>query len=303
MLSTNGAHPRFEQRATDEEPEGLARGRTGGRPKVVAIIQARTGSTRLPGKVLRPIAGRPVLAWMLERVAAATELDEIVVATTYLEADEPIRTLCAELGVLCLSGHPTDLLDRHLKVGRARAADAVVKIPSDCPLIDPRVIDLVVGAFRRDYPRQAFVSNLHPPTWPDGNDVEIMRFDVLEEAWCLATRSFQREHTTPFVWDQPQRFALANIVWPGGRDLSATHRLTLDYEEDFRLIAEVFTALHRPGIPPFSVEQIVVFLDAHPEVRAWNAVHLGSSWMSRHAAELATLRPSLPTPTSLARVR
>ncbi len=303
MLSTNGAHPRFEQRAPDEGPEGLARRRVGERPKIVAVIQARTGSTRLPGKVLRPIGGRPVLAWMLERVAAATELDEIVVATTYLAVDEPIRDLCADLGVICLSGHPTDLLDRHLKVGRARAADAVVKIPSDCPLIDPRIIDLVVAAFRRRYPRRAFVSNLHPPTWPDGNDVEILRFDVLEEAWCLATKTFQREHTTPFVWDQPERFALGNVVWPGGRDLSASHRLTLDYEEDFRLIADVFTALYRPEAPPFSVEQIVAYLDAHPEVRALNAGHLGSSWMSRHAAELDTFRRSLPTPTSLARVR
>jgi spore coat polysaccharide biosynthesis protein SpsF len=303
MFSTNGAHPRFEQRATDEGPEGLARGRHGGRPKIVAVIQARTGSTRLPGKVLRPMAGRPVLAWMLDRVAAATELDEIVVATTYLAVDEPIRALCADLGVLCLSGHPTDLLDRHLKVGRSRAADVVVKIPSDCPLIDPRVIDLVVGTFRRNYPRHAFVSNLHPPTWPDGNDVEVLRFDVLEEAWCLATRTFQREHTTPFVWDQPERFTLGNVVWPGGRDLSASHRLTLDYEEDFRLIADVFSALHRSDAPPFSVDEIVAYLDAHPEVRALNAPHLGSSWMSRHAAELNTLRPGLPAPTSRAGIQ
>jgi spore coat polysaccharide biosynthesis protein SpsF len=303
MLCTNGAHLRFDQRGTEWGPEGSPRRGAGGRPKIVAVVQARTGSTRLPGKVLRPIAGRPVLAWMLERVAAATELDELVVATTHLEADDPIRALCAELGVLCLSGHPTDLLDRHVKVGRARAADAVVKIPSDCPLIDPRIIDLVVGRFRREYPRQAFVSNLHPPTWPDGNDVEILRFDVLEEAWCLATRTFQREHTTPFVWDQPERFALANVTWPGGRDLAASHRLTLDYEEDLTLIGEVFSALHRPGQAPFSVEEIVAFLDAHPEVRALNARHHGSSWMSRHAAELNTLRQSAPSAGELASVR
>jgi spore coat polysaccharide biosynthesis protein SpsF len=278
MLRTNGADPRFEQRA-------------GHRPRVIGVVQARTGSSRLPGKVLRPIEGRPVLAWMLERVMAASELDEVVVATTYMAADDPIRLLCAELGVLCVSGHPTDLLDRHLKVGRAREADAVVKIPSDCPLIDPRIIDLVVATFRGDYPRHAYVSNLHPPTWPDGNDVEVLRFDVLEEAWCLATRSFQREHTTPFIWDQPERFPIANVVWPDGRDLSASHRLTLDYEEDLALIAEVFTALHRPGGPPFSVEEIVAFLEDNPRVLALNARHLGSSWMSRHLEELNTLRP------------
>jgi spore coat polysaccharide biosynthesis protein SpsF len=288
MLRTNGAEPRFEQRA-------------GHRPRVVGVVQARTGSTRLPGKVLRTIGGRPVLAWMLERVMAARELDEVIVATTYLAVDDPIRLLCAELGVHCHSGHPTDLLDRHLKAGRAREADAVVKIPSDCPLIDPRIIDLVVGNFRLHYPRYAFVSNLHPPTWPDGNDVEVLRFDVLEEAWCLATRTFQREHTTPFIWDQPERFPIGNVVWSGGRDLSATHRLTLDYEEDLALIGEVFTALHRPGEAPFSVDEIVDYLDGHPQVLALNARHLGSSWMSRHVQELNTLRPSSPAAAASAR--
>ena len=301
MISTNGAHPRFEPQATPEAPEPLPRRVGGPGLKVVGIVQARTGSTRLPGKVLLPIAGRPVLSWMLERVAAARELDEVVVATTSLADDEPIRALSADLGVLCLSGHPTDLLDRHLKVARARGADAIVKIPSDCPLIDPRAIDLVVGHFRRNHPRLAFVSNLHPPTWPDGNDVEVLRVDVLEEAWCLATRTFQREHTTPFIWDQPERFALGNVAWPAGRDLSATHRLTLDYQEDFQLIAEVFTALYRPTQPAFSAEEIVAYLDAHPEVRALNARHLGSSWISEHTAELNTLRPRDQAPTEQAR--
>ena len=303
MICTNGAHPRFEQRATPQAPEPPARRLGDPGLKVVGIIQARTGSTRLPGKVLLPIAGRAVLSWMLERVAAARELDEIVVATTSLADDEPIRALSADLGVLCLSGHPTDLLDRHLKVARARGADAVVKIPSDCPLIDPRAIDLVVGHFRRNQPRLAFVSNLHPPTWPDGNDVEVVRVDVLEEAWSLATRTFQREHTTPFIWDQPERFALGNVAWPTGRDLSATHRLTLDHQEDFQLIAEVFTALYRPRQPPFSAEEIVAYLDAHPEVRALNAGRLGSSWISGHIAELNTLRPRHQAPTEQARTR
>ena len=301
MNRTNGAHPRFEQRAAQQAPEPLPRRLGGGSPKIVGIIQARTGSTRLPGKVLLPILGRPVLSWMLERVAAARELDELVVATTSLAEDEPIRALAADLGVLCLSGHPTDLLDRHLKVARARNADALVKIPSDCPLIDPRAIDLVVGDFRRNYPRLAFVSNLHPPTWPDGNDVEVLRVDVLEEAWCLATRTFQREHTTPFIWDQPGRFALGNVTLPTGRDFSASHRLTLDYQEDFQLIAEVFTALYRPARPAFTTEEIVAYLDAHPEVRALNAGRLGSSWISGHAAELNTLRHHDPAPTSHAR--
>lgn len=274
--------------------------RKAGRPTVVAVVQARTGSTRLPGKVLRPVAGRPVLEWMLERLAWATELDDLIVATTRLPSDEPIRALCDRLGVSWFAGHPTDLLDRHVKVGRARGADAVVKIPSDCPLIDPAIVDLVVARFRADPGGLAFVSNLHPPTWPDGNDVEVIRMDALEEAWCLATRAFQREHTTPFVWDQPERFAIANVTWPGGKDLSASHRLTLDYEEDLQLIGEIAQALHRPG-RPFTVDDIVALLDARPELRALNARHLGSSWMSGHAADLKTLAAALPATGESAR--
>jgi len=119
-----------------------------------------------------------------------------------------------------------------------------------------------------------------------------MSVDVLETAWCEATRGFEREHTTPFIWDQPQRFPIANVSATGA-DLSADYRLTLDYVEDHQLIAAVFEGLHRPepGAPPFSVEEIVAFLDQHPELRALNARHLGQSWMSRHVHELRTMRP------------
>ncbi|HUK62611.1 MAG TPA: glycosyltransferase family protein [Dongiaceae bacterium] len=267
--------------------------------RIVAVIQARTGSSRLPGKVLLPLGGRSVLERMIERVRAARQLDAVVVATTILPTDDPIRVLAAEMGVTCVSGDPTDLLDRHLAAARATAAEAVVKIPSDCPLIDPRVIDEVVGFYRSREGRLAFVSNLHPPTWPDGNDVEVMSLEVLETAWCEATQGFEREHTTPFIWDHPERFPIANVTAPW--DLSASHRLTLDYQEDYQVIAAVFGALYRPGAPPFTVEEIVAFLDAHPEVRAVNERHLGQSWMSRHLHELRTMQPApAPAPASVA---
>jgi len=256
--------------------------------KVVGVIQARTGSSRLPGKVLLPLGGRPALERMLERVRAARQLDEVIVTTTTLAADDGIRRLTAELGIGCVSGNPTDLLDRHLAAGRITAAEAVVKIPSDCPLIDPAVIDQVVGFYRQHRGRFVYVSNLHPPSWPDGNDVEIMALRTLETAWCEATRGYEREHTTPFIWDQPERFAIANVLAPW--DLSTAYRLTLDYEEDYRLIAAVFEALHREGAPPFTVQDIVGFLDAQPEVRIMNARHLGDSWVTKHAHELRTRR-------------
>lgn len=256
------------------------------------MVQARVGSTRLPGKVLLPLRGRPLLEKMLSRVAHARQLDEIVVATTRLAADDSIRALMAALGVRCVSGDPTDLVDRHLQAARLTNADAVVKIPSDCPLIDPAVIDQVVAYFRAQFPRYAFVSNLHPATWPDGNDVEVMTRDALEQTAREAVRPFEREHTTPFIWDQPERFALGNVRWSTGRDLSSTHRLTLDYPEDYALISALFEALghaNHTNDGPFSVEAIVDYLDAHPEVKALNAAHLGRSWISGHAHELRTL--------------
>jgi spore coat polysaccharide biosynthesis protein SpsF len=258
--------------------------------KIVGVIQARVGSTRLPGKVLLPLGGRPVLERMLARVAHAAQLDDVVVATTRLAADDSIRRLAAACRVPCISGDPYDLVDRHLLAARATGADAIVKIPSDCPLIDPTIIDQTVGHFRSHCPDFDFVSNLHPPTWPDGNDVEVIARDVLETTGREATRPFEREHTTPFVWDQPERFSLGNIVWSTGLDLSHSHRLTLDYPEDYALICAVFEALFRTDGAPFSVAAIVDYLNTHPEVKALNAMHLGRSWVSGHAHELRTLR-------------
>jgi spore coat polysaccharide biosynthesis protein SpsF len=258
--------------------------------KIVAVVQARMGSTRLPGKVLLPAAGRPLLERMLDRVRAASSLDEVVVATTRAAADDSIRALAARADVRCVSGSADDLVDRHLQVARETGADAVVKIPSDCPLIDPAVIDEVVGFFRRNHPRYAFVSNLHPPTWPDGNDVEVMRVDVLAETWREARQPFQREHTTPFIWDQPERFTVANVA-AAGPDLWSAYRLTLDYVEDYQLIAAVFAGLQRPEGAPFSVAEIVAFLEAHPEIRALNEKHAGSTWTNQYRDQLRTLRP------------
>jgi spore coat polysaccharide biosynthesis protein SpsF len=269
--------------------------------KVVVVVQARTGSSRLPGKVLLPLGGLPLLRRMLDRVEAAHLVDEVVVATTRLEADEPIRALARQAGRPYIAGDPLDLLDRHVEAARATRADVVVKIPSDCPLIDPRVIDAVVGFFRRHGGRHDFVSNLLPASWPDGNDVEVMRRDALELAWREADRPFQREHTTPFLWDQPERFSIANVSagsW-NRPELPTTHRLTLDYVEDYHLICDVFEALHQEGAAPFSVEDIVDYLDAHPEVRALNARHAGTSWMTRHAHELRTLGAPTLAPHSI----
>jgi spore coat polysaccharide biosynthesis protein SpsF len=250
--------------------------------RTLVVVQARVGSTRLPGKVLLPLWGQPALVCQLERILAAPAAFELCVATSTAPVDQAIVDLCRAFGVPCVVGHPTDLLERHLAAARAHRADVVVKIPSDCPLIDPAAIAHVLGA----YDGHDYLSNLHPGTWPDGNDVEVMARDALELAGREAQLPFQREHTTPFLWDQPHRFRVGNVRWPGGRDLSRSHRFTLDYPEDYRFIRAVYDEL---GPRPFGLGEILALLETRPDLRRLNQRHLGYSWMNAHQHELATL--------------
>ena len=259
--------------------------------KVLVVVQARTGSTRLPGKVLLPLAGAPLLVRMLERVTAARTPGEVVVATTTAAADEPVRELARQAGGRCVSGHPTDLLDRHyqaaLDCGLSPAEDVVVKIPSDCPLIDPAAIDRVIGCYLDQLERYDFVSNLHPATWPDGNDVEVVPLAVLATAWREASRPHEREHTTPFIWDRPERFRVGNVRWETGRDLSMSHRFTIDYPEDYAFVSAVYDALWTPGgsgSRPFGVAEVLELLAARPEIYELNRRFAGVNWYRDHRA-------------------
>lgn len=255
---------------------------------VVVIIQARMNSTRLQGKVLLPLAGKPLLERMIERVRYARTHFRLIVATTTDPADDPIRNLCAELGVECFSGDPYDLLDRHYRCARWVDATAVVKIPSDCPLIDPNVIDLVLAKFIATYPQYDYVSNLHPATFPDGNDVEIMKFSILEKAWHEASKDFEREHTTPYIWEQPNRFTIGNVKL-SGCDMSMSHRWTIDYEDDYRLIALVFQELYLPRRPVFTMHEILDLIYRKPEIAQINAHYAGVNWYRNHLHELKTI--------------
>ena len=255
---------------------------------VVTIVQARTQSTRLPGKVLLPLGDGSVLDVMLARVKAARLVGTVVVATTTNVEDDAIEAIARRNSVVCYRGHPTDLLDRHYQAASAHGATHVVKIPSDCPLIDPAVIDAVLAAYLARRGQLDFASNLHPPTHPDGNDVEIMRFSALAAAWSEATRPFEREHTTPYIWNRPERFRLANVVWTGYRDCSLSHRVVLDYAEDYDVIRAVHMALG-PEDARHSIDDIVRFLDAHPRLMERNAAHRGVYWYRDHLGELPAL--------------
>jgi spore coat polysaccharide biosynthesis protein SpsF len=260
--------------------------------RTVVVVQARNGSTRLPGKVLLPLAGAPLLARMLERVRAAKTWFDLVVATTRSPDDDSIARLCDGLRVRTFRGDDTDLLDRHVQAARTLDADAVVKIPSDCPLIDPAAIDRVLRVFHTEAKRDHvdFVSNLHPATWPDGHDVEAMTMGALEIAWRESKRPHEREHTTPFLWDHPERFRCATVRWETGRDLSMSHRMTVDYAEDYAFAAAVYEALWRPSRPIFSLTEILELLERRPDIYALNRKYAGLNWYRNHLGELHTVR-------------
>lgn len=246
-------------------------------------------SSRFPAKVLRPLAGAPLLLRQLERMQTAKTRFTTVVAIPAGAADDALLEPCEEAGVPCYRGHPTDLLARHLGAARAHDADVVVKIPSDCPLIDPAVIDQVLSVFLEDPERYDFVSNLHPATWPDGNDVEVMTMACLEEAAHEARAAHEREHTTPFLWDQPGRFRIGNVTWKTGRDLSMSHRFTVDYPEDYALVCAVYESLWTAERPVFSLTEILDLLDRQPELAALNVRYAGVNWYRHHLGVLHTV--------------
>jgi len=257
--------------------------------KILIVIQARTGSSRFPNKVLMPLAGAPLLQRMIERVRAAEGSYEIVVATTTDSRDDTIRSLCRSIGVRCFRGHPADLLDRHFHVAVQEKADVVVKIPSDCPLVDPVVIDSVIKFYLAKTKLFHYVSNLHPATYPDGNDVEVMTMEALETAWREAAKDYEREHTTPFLWEQPDRFILGNVLCESGRDYSMSYRWTIDYPEDYTLLKRVYEELWSVEHPAFTMYDILQLMAKKPEIRSINARYIGVNWYRHYVGQLKTI--------------
>lgn len=256
--------------------------------KIVTIIQVRRGSSRLPDKVFRPLSGKSLFVRQVERVRAAGLCGRVVVATTLNPADDLVWTACQQEGWECFRGHAEDLLDRHYQVALKYGADTVIKIPGDCPLIDPAIIDRVIAFYLAHADQYDYVSNLHPATYPDGNDVEIMSFRVLEDAWKNAGRPFEREHTTPYIWERPDSFRIGNVAMERGVDYSMTHRLTIDYEEDYQFIKTVWEELF-PANPLFGVKDILSLLESRPDIYSINRHLAGVNWYRNHLDELTTV--------------
>lgn len=234
---------------------------------ILGIVQARVSSTRLPGKVLKPILGRPMIEHQLERLQRVRSIDKLMVATSDQPEDRLLVSLCGTLGVACFCGNLEDVLDRFYRAAQSQEADTVVRLTGDCPLADPEVVEEVITHFvQGDYD---YVSNSLTPTYPDGLDVEVMTFRALETAWREARLASQREHVTPFIWQSRHRFRVANCA--NGVDLSH-HRWTVDEPEDFELVTAVFEGLYHEQ-PEFGTNEVLSFLREHEGLSRLNRSH------------------------------
>jgi spore coat polysaccharide biosynthesis protein SpsF len=231
----------------------------------IVIVQARMTSTRLPGKVLLEVAGKSLLEYQIERLRRAELADSIVVATTVNAADQPIVALCERLAVPVSRGSEHDVLARYHDCALAHRADVVVRVTSDCPVIDPQVLDATIDCYRRG--QFDYVSNSLERSFPRGLDAEVFTFRALAEAHAEAIDEEEREHVTPFLYRRPQRYRLGNFASP--HDLSG-HRWTVDTPEDFALVSRLIGTLY-PVLPRFALQDMLAWLKGHPEVSALNA--------------------------------
>lgn len=230
---------------------------------VVAIVQARMGSTRLPGKVMKPIGGRPVLWHVINRLKAAGMIDDIVIATTDNPADDIIQEWCSLNGVGCHRGSTDDVLDRYFYAARSARAKTIVRITSDCPLIDPALVDRAI----RKFGEGGFDYVSLDPSFPDGLDCEVFSFEALEKAYMSAALSSEREHVTPYIWKRTQLFRVCKIM--SEKDLSGM-RWTVDDERDLRLVTAIYDGISA-GERVFHMDEILGFLEKNQDLLAINA--------------------------------
>ena len=232
---------------------------------VLAILQARYSSSRLPGKILKDIVGRPMVFLEMERLKRAKNIDKLVLATSVEQSDNPVEEACRKYGVECYRGNLDDVLDRYYSCAEAYKPEHVVRVTGDCPLIDPAVVDMVIKKHLAE--GNDYTCNINPPTFPDGLDVEIMKYSVLREAWQEAKLPSEREHVTPFIRNHPERYKLASME--NDKDLSAL-RWTVDEPADFDFVCLIYEKLYKTKFD-FSMNDVLHLLKKEPALLQINS--------------------------------
>jgi spore coat polysaccharide biosynthesis protein SpsF len=221
-------------------------------------------STRLPGKILADVAGKPLLYHVVTRAQRARTLDLVVVVTTDRPSDDPTERFCLDRGVNCFRGSEDDVLDRYHRAAEKFAAETIVRLTADCPLLDPGVIDTGVTLFKAG--NYDYICNDNPPTYPDGLDVEVFRRDALVRAWREARLPSEREHVTPYIWKQPGLFRLGRFA--NDTDYSKL-RWTVDEPADLEFVRRVYA--HFGTSTQFGMTDVLELLRQQPEILEVNA--------------------------------
>jgi glutamate-1-semialdehyde 2,1-aminomutase len=231
---------------------------------ILAILQARVSSTRLPGKCLKPILGKPLLQHQIERTRRSRRIDKLLLATSTDPSDDPLAQLCERLDLPCYRGDLNDVLDRYYRAALPFHPDHVVRLTGDCPLIDPVLADQLIAFYLTG--KYDYAANCLEPTFPDGLDAEIFSFGALREAWEAATLPSEREHVTPYIRRHADRFRIGSFT--GDQDLSS-HRWTVDEPRDLAFVARIYEGLYEKD-PFFTTGDILEFLGRNPEIREIN---------------------------------
>lgn len=233
--------------------------------KIVAIIQARMGSTRLPGKVMKKVLGKSLIKYQIERVHRSEYIDEIVIATTTKEKDLPIIQFCNQHSIPYYRGSEENVLSRYYEAAKLFNADIIVRLTSDCPIIDPQIMDQVIQYYLEN--NYDYVSNTLVRTYPRGMDTEVFSFDVLEKVYLEAKESNHKEHVTSYIYQHPEIFHLGCVT----NDVDYSHhRWTVDTEEDYQLIKKIIEHLY-PVNSQFQLKDVLLLLEKHPDWLEINA--------------------------------
>ena len=236
--------------------------------KIGATIQARMDSSRLPGKVLKPILGRPMLALQIERIRRSILIDETIIATTDQPADAPIAALADELGIGCFRGSEDDVLGRVAGAVRAFGLDVNVEFMADNPIPDPLLIDEVIGFYLKHAGEYDYVTNALITTYPPGAEVTVYPARTILDADARCVDPALREHVGPNVYQHPERYRIHNLEAPPWFDVPELH-LEVDVQEDLEVVTAVYEGLY-PDNPGFGLQQVIDFMRARPELAARN---------------------------------
>lgn len=233
----------------------------------ISIIQARTGASRLPGKVMLNIGTKPILWWVIERTKRSSLIDKVIVATTDKTQDDIIESLCKRLKVGCFRGSEDDVLDRYYKAGKKYKADTIVRITSDCPFVDPEIIDDITRIHFSH--KNDCTMNDTDTSYPRGLDVEIFNFRTLEKVYLNAKRDYEREHVSPYIYEHLDIFKVERIKAVGILRRPG-YRFCIDTKDDLKLVRKIYSMLKRSK-KSITAHNIIGLLDFHPELVALNA--------------------------------